>query len=97
LADFSFERNPDGGVKVTVDGQDADLTEQQWAEAVAYVSLTGVNEGSLAAAAMFHKGRVSVSVEVDHQSLGRVMLKQASGIEIPEPVVNRQLLAVPRR
>jgi len=86
MSEFSFDRNPDGGVHVTVGEDSADLTEQQWAEAVAYVSMSGISDGTVAAAAMLHKGRMTVEVSVNQAAIGRVMLKQAGGIELPEIV-----------
>ncbi len=97
--DLSAERLPDGGVRLYFGGQPCDLTEEEWVNLMADMCAVGRNEGSVATAGMFHKGRVSVEVQVDQQAIGRVMLKQAGGIALPEIVkpVERGVLALPRR
>lgn len=93
------DRLPDGAVKLTLGEAEHVCSEQEWVELVAGASTVGVTEGSVATAAMFHKGRVSVEVQVDQHSIGRVMLKQAGGIALPEIVKpnGRPVLSLPRR
>lgn len=97
--EVTAERLPDNGVRLHLRELSADLTEQGWVELIASASVPGLTDGSVATARRFHNGRVSVEVQVNRESMGRVMLKPAGGIELPELTAARAkpVLALPWR
>ncbi|HUY61682.1 MAG TPA: hypothetical protein VMW49_07375 [Candidatus Dormibacteraeota bacterium] len=85
MADCTATRHDDGSVTLALGDRQERFSKDGWCQLVADVSARPSDESAAVGAALVHEGRFSVTVTLDQEAIGRVVLRRASGLALPAP------------